>query len=713
MRGAFSGWLVMLFLLLTGTASAAAVDNHPPTINPSPAVTLVEDQATAVVILSGIGDGEASPSGQVISVSAMSADTTRLNVTLMYAGGTTAILLLTPAPNRSGTVTVQVTVQDDGGGSDTTTLAIPVTITPVDDPPSVVAPVRWEINEDESDAAKLQIVCTQLSPGPADEAAQTVTAQAWTEGASPFSIASVTTSGGTLTIAIHTKPDQSGQGHVYLQLSDGTNLSDYSILVIVDPVPDPPVITAGSPVAVARGSAVALTTAALAVTDADGNNVTITVVAAPQHGELRYNGVRLGTGGSFQEGTQSFDSVIADGRLTYYHDGSAGTADTAQFSCRDTAFPAASAPVTVAFVIGGRAKPWVTLPDSATWEERSGPAALFRTANILDPDSPIFDGGSIQVAITYNAVDKILLDVANLGTDPGQVSRLGSTVLVGGIPIGTVSLGHGVTPLVITFSGPAATRDAVVAVLQAVTFDVPNNTGISYPLAEVTVDDGQDGRSPPATMTIYTSENLDELPLLPSGLRLATLQGLSRNADLGAYEPDQSTNNPVWSVVSQPANAIVTMLTNSTASGPVVRLVPTAAGSGEVVFKVLDSAGRSALTHVPVLVLATPEDARPHPQADPPREVLAGEAVDLIVPWDIRDIAADTKLRFATAGVAPSGLVLTAVDALRVRVTWPVPAATPAGSRYRLQVLAEEPTHGVLGFLPFDVTVRTRPVGGG
>jgi hypothetical protein len=82
-------------------------------------------------------------------------------------------------------------------------------------------------------------------------------------------------------------------------------------------------------------------------------------------------------------------------------------------------------------------------------------------------------------------------------------------------------------------------------------------------------------------------------------------------------------------------------------------------------------------------------------------------------PWDARDVATDAVLSFAAVGTPPAGLVLTVQGDRQVRVTWPVPETTAPGSRYRFQVLAEEPTRGVMGFLPFDVQVRARPVGGG
>jgi len=118
--------------------------NDPPTLN---AITsppaILEDAGQQSISLQGISAGPLE--SQNISVSATTDNPTLLpSFSVVYTSpNATGTLNYTPAANRSGTATVTVTVKDDGGtasgGIDTVTRTFTVSVTPVNDPPTLNA----------------------------------------------------------------------------------------------------------------------------------------------------------------------------------------------------------------------------------------------------------------------------------------------------------------------------------------------------------------------------------------------------------------------------------------------------------------------------------------------------------------------------------------------------------------------------------------------
>jgi hypothetical protein len=115
--------------------------NASPIVNPVQNIQINEDEITTIA-LTGIGDGDYF-SSQNISISAFSDNFTLMpNPIVSYTSGSnSAILTLSPELNQSGTLTVTVALQDDGGtvngGVDQTTITFQVTIVPVNDAPIV------------------------------------------------------------------------------------------------------------------------------------------------------------------------------------------------------------------------------------------------------------------------------------------------------------------------------------------------------------------------------------------------------------------------------------------------------------------------------------------------------------------------------------------------------------------------------------------------
>ena len=121
--------------------------NQAPTLDPIVFTNQVLENSTTpqIVNLTGIGPG-ASDAGQVLTVFATSSNPALIpNPAVTYPNpitdSTQGSLSFFPAPNASGTVVITVTVMDNGGtangGVNTFTRTFTVTVTPVDQPPTL------------------------------------------------------------------------------------------------------------------------------------------------------------------------------------------------------------------------------------------------------------------------------------------------------------------------------------------------------------------------------------------------------------------------------------------------------------------------------------------------------------------------------------------------------------------------------------------------
>src|SRR5205814_399546 len=99
----------------TGTVTAV---NIQPSLNPiSDPAAILEDAGTQTVALSGISAGPANESGQALTVTATSSNTSLIpNPTVNYtSANATGTLTYAPVGNAFGAATITVTVTDDGG----------------------------------------------------------------------------------------------------------------------------------------------------------------------------------------------------------------------------------------------------------------------------------------------------------------------------------------------------------------------------------------------------------------------------------------------------------------------------------------------------------------------------------------------------------------------------------------------------------------------
>src|SRR6478609_839317 len=129
--------------------SVPGVTNAIPTLTAISPVTINEDAAAQTISLSGISSGSASEN-QTLMVTASSSNPGLIpNPTVSYTSpNTTGTLTFTPAVNAFGTATITVTVNDGQTVSNIVTRTFVVTVTSVNDTPTLNTLTGATLNED-------------------------------------------------------------------------------------------------------------------------------------------------------------------------------------------------------------------------------------------------------------------------------------------------------------------------------------------------------------------------------------------------------------------------------------------------------------------------------------------------------------------------------------------------------------------------------------
>ncbi|MCA1683599.1 MAG: putative Ig domain-containing protein, partial [Actinobacteria bacterium] len=197
--------------------------NDQPTLDPIGDETVNEDAAQQTVSLSGIGSGAADES-QTLSVTASSSNTALIpNPTIVYTSpNTTGSLNYTPVANQFGTVTITVSVKDNGGtangGIDTKTRTFTVTIDPVNDVPSFTKGANQSKAEDSG--PQTTAWATAISPGPSNESTQTVNFIVINDNEALFTAGGQPAVSPTGTLTYTSAPNASGSATVTVKIHD-------------------------------------------------------------------------------------------------------------------------------------------------------------------------------------------------------------------------------------------------------------------------------------------------------------------------------------------------------------------------------------------------------------------------------------------------------------------------------------------------------------
>lgn len=248
---------------------------------PNPAFIL-EDAALQTINLTGIAEGPANESSQLLTITALSNNTALITnpVTVGYTNpDTTGTITYTPVTNANGAALITVTVEDDGGelngGVDTLIRTFTVNVTPVNDQPVRTAGTVANLTVfEDSGISLLGLGAVDYEEGPSDAfdelALQTLT---YTVTAVPASSLGdillddnstvVTTNPGIYTLAqirgmrfratLNANTVLGGAATFTYQVSDdggtanlGVDTLVQSLTITVNPINDQPVRTAGA-----------------------------------------------------------------------------------------------------------------------------------------------------------------------------------------------------------------------------------------------------------------------------------------------------------------------------------------------------------------------------------------------------------------------------------------------------------------------------------
>ena len=140
------------------------------------------------------------------------------------------------AGNQDGTAIITVTVNDNGGGTETGQQMFTVNVTAVNDPPTISAIA------DQTATAGTAIGPLAFTVGDIDNSAASLTPTGTSSNQAVVTNAGITFggSGANRTVTITPVPGQSGQATIVVNVSDGTASTPTQFVVTYSAVPDPP-----------------------------------------------------------------------------------------------------------------------------------------------------------------------------------------------------------------------------------------------------------------------------------------------------------------------------------------------------------------------------------------------------------------------------------------------------------------------------------------
>ena len=322
-------------------------------------------------------------------------DPASLRITVPPSGGVAVVeearIRFAPAADLNGTMGFQYEICDLEAWCDRA--GVTVIVTPVNDVPTFAMGANVTVTED-SGAAVLTAWATAISPGPADEAAQTSTFAVISDNPGLFAVAPSIGSTGRLTFT--PAPNAHGSATIAVALTDsaGATSPPVTARITVTPVNDAPTFSRGADVIVIEDSGPAVLTAwATAISagpvDEAGQTVTFAVV---------------------DDAPTLFSTppaIDATGRLTFTPSADAYGIATITVTATDSG-GASGAPITARITVTNTNDPPVAVDDSAVIAEDTSLASI----NVLTNDTDV-DPDTLTVS-AYDAstiVDGVVVDL--------------------------------------------------------------------------------------------------------------------------------------------------------------------------------------------------------------------------------------------------------------------------------------------------------------
>ena len=226
-------------LTVTITYSAPPSDDEPPTIGAVSDLTIPEDSTTGALPFTV--DDPDTPLAD-LSVTAASSDPSvvpETGITIEGTGGDRTVTV-TPALNATGASTVTLTVSD---GTSTASTTFRVTVTPVNDPPTIGSITDVTIPEDSTTGP----ISVSLSDPDTPADSLSLTAASSDTALVPPAGLALDGTGLNRTLAVTPAPNAFGSATVTLTASDGQAETQTTFAVTVTPVNDAPGVRVSLP----------------------------------------------------------------------------------------------------------------------------------------------------------------------------------------------------------------------------------------------------------------------------------------------------------------------------------------------------------------------------------------------------------------------------------------------------------------------------------
>ncbi|MCW1925002.1 tandem-95 repeat protein [Luteolibacter arcticus] len=271
----------------------------------TPFVTIAEDATSSpIAVLANDSDVDLDP----LTVTAASSPDGAVAIN----SGTT--LSFTPAANFNGPTMIAYTISDGQGGTANATVFM--SVTPVNDLPTITAVANQTTNEDTATSA-IAFTIDDVETAPAS---LTVTRATSNTTLLPLANVVLGGSGSSRTVTLTPAANQTGASTITLTLSDGASSANRSFVVTVNPVNDQPLAvqdgSAGSPfVTIAED----ITSSPIAVlandSDVDLDPLTVTAASSPDGAVAINSGTTLSfTPATNFNGPTTIDYTISDGQ---------------------------------------------------------------------------------------------------------------------------------------------------------------------------------------------------------------------------------------------------------------------------------------------------------------------------------------------------------------------------------------------------------------
>ena len=255
--------------------------NQAPTLNALANISINEDAAAQTVNLSGIASGAVNES-QTLTITASSSNTGLIpNPTATYTSpNATGSLAFTPVTSAFGSANITVTVNDGATSNNIVTRTFTVTVSPVNDTPTLNTIANLNLNED---AAAQTVNLSGIASGAANESQTlTITASSSNTGLIPNPTVTYTSPNATGSLSFTPVASASGSATVTITVDDGgtsNNIVTRTFTITVNSVNQAPTLTALANISVNEGVAQQVSLAGIS-TGAANESQTLTVTAS-------------------------------------------------------------------------------------------------------------------------------------------------------------------------------------------------------------------------------------------------------------------------------------------------------------------------------------------------------------------------------------------------------------------------------------------------